>query len=109
MAVWGPDIPRGCSAEKLNATTNTTATWTVKGEFRAELFGVVSVGAARITITSASTGGLAVKYLDLDFAEDVTDLVVASVRLRPDDEINLILDSGATGCVGIRVFRPEEA
>lgn len=109
MADWAPSINPGESEDKVNATTNSTDTWTIRGHYKAQLTGKVSAGAARITIKTATTGGLAVAHLDLDFSAAITDMVVNGVQMAPGDEVKLVLDSGATGMVSIRLMHPREA
>lgn len=106
MADWAPNISRGESDEKVFSTAGSSATWTVKGYWKADVFGNVSAGTGTITIKSATSGATAVKVADLDFSGSVTDLWFTEIQLRPDDEIVLTLGAGTTGSVGIRIYWP---
>lgn len=106
MADWNANISRGESDEKIFNTANSSTTWTVKGYWKADVFGSVSAGTATITVTSATSGATAVKVLDLDFSGGVTDLWFTEIQLRPDDVITMALGAGATGSVGIRIYWP---
>ena len=106
MADWNANISRGESDEKIFSTTNSSATWTVKGYWKADVFGSVTAGTATITVKSAASGATAVKVLDLDFSASVADLWFTEIQLRTDDEIVLALVEGSTGSIGVRIYLP---
>lgn len=105
---WPLEKPRGESDTKVNATANTTETYTIKTECSAMVFGHLSTGTASITYTSGESGATAVKLADLDASASVTSLAFTDLRFSPGDELNLIMDSGATGHVGVKIFHPNE-
>lgn len=105
---WPLEKPRGESETRVNGTANTTEEYTIRTECSAMVFGAVSAGTASITYTSGESGGTAVKLLDLDFSGGVTSLAFTDLRFSPGDQIDLVVDSGATGHVGVKIFHPNE-
>lgn len=107
MADISDEIQRGKSVDYPQSAVGTTS-HNITKDYRANLIGAVSAGAARIEITPSGMP-LAVKYLDLDFDADVTDLVFTDAKLSPGDTVDLTLDEGAVGFVLMRIQNPREA
>jgi hypothetical protein len=68
----------------------------------------VSSGAGRILVKPKDMP-LAVRYLDVDMADNVTDLVHSDVKLAPGDEVTLTVDSGSAGFVLLRLQNARKA
>lgn len=103
-------FPLGESETYVNETAGDTNRYTIKTDCRAQFFCNASVLAGRASVKkSGATLYTVICAVDASATPAVTDNAQGDVRLGPGDVVDLVLDAGATGSIGMCVFSAREA